>query len=330
MLKTTLLAGLAVLTTGDSVSPAQEISLVLEPFENNVSGLLDFSSTGLSTIHNFSDDSVFGSASLLTLFNETTLNETTTSFGWDLLAKEDDPEMDFLYNCWGASRLSLWYKRTIPASMDEVIAETNIKIALGASPSEGCYVDSSVNTTSEECLDWYETASVKLGPSHYWQELTFAFDDTVWSGLSDDGPSVVINLDRLVAWKIEVTDSSSVPSYLQLDQLSCVGDGISMLGGIWKPSAAVETESLPNRDWLVFHFNSEKSEENTKMEVKQDGLQWDVSWRWQVFFRQILQCSHIKLSTSILSRGSKNGVVFNLSSTKLLGTLTTTFREQTR
>ena len=86
-----------------------------------------------------------------------------------------------------------------------------------------------------------------------------------------------IDLDRLVAWKVEITDSSSSITSLQLDQLSCVGDGSSMLGGIWKPSAAVQTETLPNRDWSVFHFNSEKSEDNTKMVVKEDGLHWDVS-----------------------------------------------------
>ena len=331
MLKTALLAAMAALTTGDSVSPAQEISLVLEPFENNVSGLLDFSSTSILTLHNFSDDSLFGSASLITLFNETTMNETIVSFGWDLLAEEKEMEMDYLYNCWGASRLSIWYKLTIPASNREVISDTNLKIALGASPSETCYTNPDT-TTLNRCMDWYETGSVHLDPSSDWQQLSFAFDDTVWSGLSEDGPLVVTNLDRLVAWKIEVTDSSNVPSSLQLDQLSCVGDGISMLGGILRPSAAVATESLPNRDWLVIHFNSEKSEEETIMEVKEDGLHWDVSLK---YCRLPFADGHDDVfspafCTSIWSREWRNGVVSKLSCTKLRLTPSITFQEQTQ
>ena len=276
MLKTTLFVGMIAFAAGEAVSPAQEISMVLEPFENNVSGLLDFSSTSVSTTHNFSDDSLFGSASLLTLFNETSLNETTTSFGWDLLAKEEDKEFDYLYNCWGASRLSIWYRLTIPGDAEEDSSDTTFKIALGASPSEDCFADMD-NTTSDICLDWYETASAQLVASDGWNELVFPLDDTAWSGVSDNVPSIMMNLDRLVAWKVEITDSSSSITSLQLDQLSCVGDGSSMLGGIWKPSAAVQTETLPNRDWSVFHFNSEKSEDNTKMVVKEDGLHWDVS-----------------------------------------------------
>ena len=96
----------------------------------------------------------------------------------------------------------------------------------------------------------------------------------MWSRLSD-GDTNKLDLDHLSEWSIDIIDSTPnlTTSVLQLDHLSCVSDGKSLLETLLKPRLK-ESETLPSNEWSIAHFNSNKSEENSLVRLQDDGIHW--------------------------------------------------------
>ena len=123
-----------------------------------------------------------------------------------------------------------------------------------------------------------------------WKELVIPLDEAVWTRVSSENNSSTsvnaLNLDRLVAWNVGVTftngasngDGKTTLTSLFLDHLSCISDGDSLLNRLLQPKDVGKTETIPNRNWIWFHYNSDKSEENSELIAQDDGLTWDVSY----------------------------------------------------
>ena len=199
------------------------------------------------------------------------------TFGWNLpkQAELEEWERYVHYNCWGSSHLSIWYKLLVPEEADTAESDTMLKVSLADDVTNDC-LNSEGNVSDTWCLDFYESPAAYLIPDGAWHEIVLPFTDDYWTGLSSDDTDMM-DLARLSAWNIEISDNSGFVSLLQVDHLSCVSDGKTLLDRLLRPNNAEPTETFPNDEWSNYHFNSEQSEENTEQILQNDGLSWDVS-----------------------------------------------------